>query len=383
MIAAYRRLTKEEKVLQQHLGLNFHEMTIMQEFSSSATTLALAHYYADTMEQTTIATLEKLRSDLQLSVAEFRFLVVRMPALVVEHLKVLNDSNLACRGGWLMNQFSLLGGTYVRGVPFCSHAQVSKLVIAVADKLAGMKGLYGDEFCRSLDRRTKEVPDLMLYTSMISQLIGWSFGDNLGPDLESLIDSALSKYDHDFLARDSTGYMPLMDDSLSPFEAANYHTSRDSPFRAIKQMEDRIPLIMIDLENVGNGIQQWRQLAMIAKQYHIEVRMYTAENHPLKADATHCVPTSSLPKGKKSDAVDIRMMFDAGQYTMANQKANILIVLNDHFASTAAAVVNDADTIIDCADLSSNLPAFWAKKLGVKKLSDISRGRGLSKGRCK
>ena len=84
MIEAYWRLSEEEKALQRHLRLNFDQMMVMRRLSSPT---GLAHYFTPSMERATIASLEALRSDLELGTAEFSFFVVRMPALVEAHLE--------------------------------------------------------------------------------------------------------------------------------------------------------------------------------------------------------------------------------------------------------------------------------------------------------
>ena len=402
MIAAYWHLTEEERALQRHLRLNIDQMMVMRRLSSP---IGLAYYFTPSMERGTIASLEALRSDLELGTAEFSFFVVRMPALVEAHLE-RNE------WGWLFHRVQGLGFTYAgRGsggqVYFGNHAQLGKLVVAVADVLAQGVGvrrdtLYPEDHFLPRYSRFNELPrrfkdsclarytdtpteaDLARYTTTMGQIISVSSGDELGPDLDDLFDRALSRYDHDDLAPHASGYRPIFDDSLSPFEAAYFETSdlAQSVFTAHRRRKATMihkevgkqvrPLVMIDLENVGDAVQLLPQLHAMDG---IEVRAYVAETHPLRAKATHLVPVG-LSKGSKKlfDAVDIRIMFDAGQYANINPdaKTNILVVSKDNFATTAAAVVNPADATFHATDLTRQLPRFWAQQLGVQKLTNLA-----------
>ena len=418
MIAAYWRLSEEERALQRHLRLNFDQMMVMRRLSSPT---GLAHYFTPSMERATIASLEALRSDLELGTAEFSFFVVRMPALVEAHLERDEWS-------WLFHRVQGLAFTYVGGwggqVYSGNHAQLGKLVVAVADVLARGVGvwrdtLYAEDHFLPRYSRFNELPrrwrdscldaggghpnpteaDLAQYTTTMGQMISVSSGDELVPDLEHLFDDALSRYDHDILAPHASGYRPFLDDSLSPFEAAYFETSdiAQSVFTAHRRRKVTIhegmgevheeteeapgrrrdrppprPLVMIDLENVGNAVHLLPQLHAMDG---IEVRAYVAETHPLRGKATHLVPVGLSKHSKKRfDAVDIRMVFDAGLYANINPAANtnILVVSKDNFATTAAAVVNPADATVHATDLTRKLPRFWAQQLGVPKLTDLA-----------
>lgn len=393
MIAAYWRLSEEEKALQRHLRLNFDQMMVMRRLSSPT---GLAHYFTPSMERATIASLEALRSDLELGTAEFSFFVVRMPALVEAHLERDERS-------WLFHRVQRLGFTYVVGRGgqvyyeyFGNHAQLGKLVVAVADVLARGVGIWSDilyredhflpRYSRFNERQDSCLDagdghlnpteaDLARYTTTMGQMISVSSGDKLVPHLDDLFDDALSRYDHGMLVPHASGYRPIFDGSLSPFEAAYFATSdlAQSVFTAHRRRKagEVRPLVMIDLENVGNAVQLLPQLHAMDG---IEVRAYVADTHPLRAKATHRVPVGLSKRSKKLfDAVDIRMVFDAGQYANMNPdaKTNILVVSKDNFANTTAVVVNPADATVHATDLIRKLPRFWAQQLGVHKLIDL------------
>lgn len=128
---------------------------------------------------------------------------------------------------------------------------------------------------------------------------------------------------------------------------------------------ERKLLLQVDLENLSQkslvrSLPHWHSVCEAAQ---VELRIYASSDHGLRDHATVVVPCGGR------DAVDIRMIWDAAQFTQLETiNAQVLVVTSDHFGSVLAAVTAER---VDHATTTTELPSPWKEVLGVPTLAEL------------